>query len=110
MGIQEKRYNLDTFLGVKYYIIDKGEGKITYVNSAGEITNEIIAPYDNVPLGYTLREELSSERYRVYENQHFIELGSSYTTLMAHNYYFDNGEEITPISRFFRITLRNQFV
>ena len=102
MGIQEKRYNLDTFLGVKYYIIDKGEGKITYVNSAGEITNEIIAPYDNVPLGYTLREELSSERYRVYENQHFIELGSSYTTLMAHNYYFDNGEEITPISRFFR--------
>ncbi|MGI6713912.1 MAG: YfhO family protein [Bacilli bacterium] len=103
MGIQEKRYNLDTFLGVKYYIVDVNETKIFYVNDKKEITKVIAAPYDNIPFGYTLRDELSTARYRVYENKRFIELGSSYTTLMSHNYYYETetGEELKR-SRFYR--------
>lgn len=106
MGIHEKRYYLDTFLGIKYYMVADEETKIIYKNSKGEITDVITAHYDNIPFGYTFRDDLSTApsdvstlrnnysdlQYRIYENERFIELGTSFTTLMAHNTYLQTEE------------------
>lgn len=63
MGIHEKRYNLDAFLGVKYYLL----------------------PIDdtNVPLGYVLHT--TSEHYALYRNTNHIELGFAYDKLVPLN-------------------------
>lgn len=63
MGIHEKRYNLDTFLGVKYYLLPKGD--------------------TNIPLGFTPYSE--SEHYSVYVNNNHIELGFAYDKLVPLN-------------------------
>ncbi len=56
MGIDEKRYNLDAFLNVKYYLLEKED--------------------TNIPLGYSLYKE--TEHYKVYKNDHFVELGYAF--------------------------------
>lgn len=65
MGIDEKRAYLDQFLGVKYLVNTKGN--------------------TNVPFGYKLVK--SGEYFEVYENENFVELGSSYTTYSDMSYY-----------------------
>ncbi len=67
MGVHEKRYNLDAFLNVKYYI-QKLAG-ITY--------------QDNYPLGYIEREDLSTETHKVYENKNYVELGFAFDTITS---------------------------
>ena len=56
-----KRLALDTTLGMKYYVI-QNEGYPVWGN-------------DNVPFGCVLRNDLSNETFRVYENTNYIELG-----------------------------------
>lgn len=63
MGIHEKRYNLDAFLGVKYYILPKAD--------------------TNIPLGFELF--LESEHYSVYRNTNHIELGFAFDKLVPLN-------------------------
>lgn len=77
MGVHEKRYNLDAFLNVKYYI-QKLTG-ITY--------------QDNYPLGYMEREDLSTETHKVYENQNFVELGFAFDTITSIDGDANTGED-----------------
>lgn len=60
MGIDEKRANLNEFLGVRYEILEKGD--------------------TNIPFGYELYK--SYNYFDVYENTHFIELGFSFTDII----------------------------
>lgn len=79
LGIFEKRYNLDMFLGIKYYVI---------ANNYNNVNDEKIGEF-NVPYGYerVFDEEgndlLSTETHTIYQNTNFVELGSSYDTLMS---------------------------
>lgn len=69
MGIDEKRAYLDQFIGIKY-LVNYKENK-------------------NVPFGYKLHK--SYNFFNVYENENFIELGTSFTEyslLSKYNYYF----------------------
>ncbi|NLB11265.1 YfhO family protein [bacterium] len=61
MGIDEKRYNLDSFLNVKYYLLKKDDL--------------------NVPLGFSLFKE--SEHFALYKNDYHCELGYSFDTAIA---------------------------
>ena len=56
MGIDEKRYNLDTFLSVKYYLLPTED--------------------TNVPFGFTPYK--TSEHYTLYRNDNWLELGYSF--------------------------------
>ena len=63
MGVEEKRANLDTFLNVKYYILDKDD--------------------NNIPFGYTLYKEY--EYYNVYVNNYQVELGYAFDKMIDIN-------------------------
>lgn len=63
MGIHEKRYNLDAFLGVKYYLLSNED--------------------TNIPLGF--ESYLTSEHYTVYRNTNHIELGFAFDKLVPLN-------------------------
>ncbi|HHU27954.1 TPA: YfhO family protein [bacterium] len=63
MGVHEKRYNLETFLNVKYYIVKKGD--------------------NNIPLGYSLMKEFPN--HSVYVNDNHIELGYAFDTIANYN-------------------------
>ena len=76
MGYHEKRYYLDQFIGIKYYIVDKRDkNNDTYTNDEkfpDLLTNEQI----NIPWGYKLKK--SYDYFDVYENENFIELGFAF--------------------------------
>lgn len=63
MGVEEKRSNLDTFLNVKYYILNKDD--------------------NNIPFGYTLYKEY--EYYNVYINNDYVELGYAFDNIIDIN-------------------------
>ncbi|MFA5481548.1 MAG: YfhO family protein, partial [Bacilli bacterium] len=70
-GAQEKRYNLDAFLGVKYYLFKEQETLI----------GGTVWPM-NIPLGYTRIDDADDgDGYRVYENENFIPMGFTFDTL-----------------------------
>jgi uncharacterized membrane protein YfhO len=81
MGYHEKRYNLDLFLGIKYYIMQNVYDSYT---KAGEVNPETGIDeylYQNVPFGFTKDPFLSTNKNSVYVNQHFIEGGLTHDTL-----------------------------
>lgn len=82
-GAQEKRYNLDAFLGVKYYLFKESE--TTFYKDGERYVFDM-----NVPLGYTRLEQLEKPGYRLYQNdeENYISLGFTYDTL----YYKNPGE------------------
>lgn len=59
MGIHEKRVNLDTFLGIKYYIVKSTD--------------------QNVPFGF--EEIYSTDNHSVYVNTNYVDLGFSFDTI-----------------------------
>lgn len=71
MGVHEKRYNLDEFLNIKYYI-QKGDWS--------DPTK--IKTWNNIPHGFVEMEELSTDYHKVYKNTNYIELGFAYDSLM----------------------------
>jgi uncharacterized membrane protein YfhO len=85
MGYHEKRYNLDAFLNVKYYLIrnrfDTFSGAIL-----NEETGKLEYPYHNVPLGFVKEEQYSTSLNTVYRNTNFIEGGFSFPSLIRTNY------------------------
>lgn len=67
----EKRINLDTFLGIKYYFVAKD----SYKN---------LTP--NIPLGYKdISSSFNSKEFNVYENENFIDLGFSFDNVTNYN-------------------------
>lgn len=96
LGVHEKRFNLDQFLGVKYYVLDKNDNAIKYGNNYEEIGTY------NIPYGFSRvfdengEDLLSSDTHLVYRNENFVELGSSFTTLMS-----SDREESSPDSSIF---------
>lgn len=73
MGVHEKRIYLDEFLGVKYYLVKKGD--------------------TNIPFGF--HEYLTSDSHVLYRNDNFIELGYAFDDIiMTQSYedYFFNEE------------------
>ncbi|NLB40275.1 MAG: YfhO family protein [Erysipelotrichaceae bacterium] len=78
-GAQEKRYNLDAFLGVKYYLFKEAETTFSYEVNGTKISYVIDM---NAPLGYTrIDDEDDGDGYRLYRNDNHIELGFSFDTL-----------------------------
>lgn len=68
MGVHEKKANLDEFLGIKYYILKDDD--------------------NNVPFGY--REYISTDDHTVYINEHFIELGFAFDSIIPSTYMGSN--------------------
>lgn len=99
MGVQEKRYNLDTFLGVKYYILRDTDSVINFTNGTS------YDPGKNVPYGFervydgNQNDIYSSTRRIVYRNENYIELGFTFDQLMPSNYQIPSAENKT--SNFF---------
>ena len=85
MGYHEKRYNLDTFLGVKYYIMQNEYDSFTVSNEVNPETGIYDYYYQNVPHGFEKDGTLSTNQNSVYVNQNFIQGGFSFDTLISTN-------------------------
>lgn len=81
MGVHEKRYNLETFMGVKYYLLKKTSG----------------TDIQNVPYGYTnilekedcpeeLKRLLNNGNHELYVNDNYIDLGFAYDNIVSSSY------------------------
>ncbi len=86
MGVHEKRYNLDEFLNIKYYIqkclSDDG-------------TNVVIS--NNIPHGYVEMTELSTRQHKVYRNTNHVELGYAFDSIMVADSETDSSYHINDI-------------
>jgi len=89
MGYHEKRANLDTFLGVKYYIIKNIYD--TYSWSGTDEYGHTLYTNQNVPLGFVRVPEYSTNAHTVYRNTNFIEGGFSYENIVETNYNEETG-------------------
>ncbi len=85
MGYHEKRYNLDTFLGIKYYMMQNAFDSYTRSFLPNPETGYYDYLYQNVPFGFVKNYELSTELNSVYENENFIEGGFSFDHLIRTN-------------------------
>jgi uncharacterized membrane protein YfhO len=99
MGYHEKRYNLDLFLGIKYYIMQNVYDSYTKSGEVNPVTGIDEYLYQNVPFGFIKDPYLSTNKNSVYVNQHFIEGGLTHDTLYENdqvegqfsNRFFTNG-------------------
>ncbi len=88
MGYHEKRYNLDLFLNVKYYIIRNIYDSYTRVVDDDGVVSYL---YHNVPHGFVKEPAYTTELHTVYRNTNYIEGGFSYDNLIYTNYDADSG-------------------
>ena len=99
MGYHEKRYNLDLFLGIKYYVMQNVYDSYTLANEVNPDSGIDEYLYQNVPFGFVKDPFLSTNKNSVYVNEHFIEGGLTHDTLYANNQvegqfgnrFFNNG-------------------
>ena len=99
MGYHEKRYNLDLFLGIKYYIMQNVYDSYTKSPDVNPVTGMDEYLYQNIPFGFIKDPYLSTNKNSVYVNQHFIEGGLTHDTLYPNdqiegqfgNRFFSNG-------------------
>ena len=85
MGYHEKRYNLDTFLGIKYYIMQNEYDSFTRSNVINPETGRYDYYYQNVPHGFVKDETLSTSINSVYVNTNFIHGGFTFDRLYPTN-------------------------
>jgi uncharacterized membrane protein YfhO len=85
MGYHEKRYNLDTFLGIKYYIMQNEYDSYTRSPSVNPETGIYDYYYQNVPHGFVKDPRFSTNLNSVYVNTNYIEGGFSFDTLIETN-------------------------
>jgi uncharacterized membrane protein YfhO len=85
MGYHEKRYNLDLFLGIKYYIMQNNYDWHTKAAEVNPVTGIDEYLYQNVPFGFEKDPFLSTNKNSVYVNKHFIEGGLTHDTLYPNN-------------------------
>ncbi len=83
LGYHEKRYNLDLFLNIKYYML-KNEYD-SWTSQIGEDGRRNFL-YQNVPHGFIKMDEYTTDLHTVYMNTNYIEGGFSYDTLIDTNY------------------------
>ncbi len=83
MGYHEKRYNLDLFLNVKYYMVRNIFDTYTAVTDETGFPHYL---YHNVPNGFVEVPEYTTELHTVYRNTNYIEGGFSYDNLIYTNY------------------------
>ncbi|MCR4879778.1 MAG: YfhO family protein, partial [Bacilli bacterium] len=101
----EKRQDLDTFLGVKYYFIHKD--KAFWGNDAAkELKSEHYRP--NVPVGFVdISNKYPNSLYYVYENTNFIDFAYSFDKVATYSNVNDEGEVKEP-SVLFNYTFENE--
>ena len=79
----EKRINLDTLLGVKYYFV---EDDYFRYQSRGEVSSENF--HYNVPYNYVdITDEYPNSQFRVYKNMDYVDFALTYDTV-----YFTSGD------------------
>ena len=87
----EKRQNLDTFLGIKYYIVHKdkafwGNSKAVALKSENYRVN--------APLGFKdITSKYPNSTYYIYENENFIDLGFSFDKAATYESTGDNKDK-----------------
>lgn len=92
----EKRQNLDTFLGVKYYFVEKSDIP----------TDEVADIMVNVPLDFEdVSDQYPSDYYYVFKNSNFIDFAFSYDKIVAYNSADNPNYSLTSGSTY---TLRNE--
>jgi uncharacterized membrane protein YfhO len=85
MGYHEKRYNLDTFLGIKYYVMQNVYDSFSRSADINPETGLYDYYYQNVPHGFVKDYQLSTNANSVYVNTNFIEGGFSFDNLIRVN-------------------------
>lgn len=80
MGMHEKKLDLDSFVNIKYYLLDKSD--------------------KNIPFGYEKILELDNKV--VYENKNFVEFGFAFDTILTDNqiYYSDTMDNSNQYSSY----------
>ena len=95
---KEKKFNFDTFIGVKYYLTYDMDTTYSFSNPiTGAYESSIVLP-PNVPYGYEQIED-GIEGIRLYKNTKHISLGFSFDTLYykgnkdgsIYNDFYDGG-------------------
>ena len=92
-----KHQNLESFLGVKYYLTRDSDTK--YYNP-----DHVYEP--NVPLNYSLYSKDEVNGYRIYKNDHHIDFGMSYDTL----FYKHRDKETPKYNDFYRGNNINNYI
>jgi uncharacterized membrane protein YfhO len=104
MGYHEKRYNLDLFLNVKYYIMRNIYDSYNSVVDGEGVRHYL---YQNVPFGFEEVPDYNTELHTVYRNGNFIEGGFSYDNIIYTGYDENNGYS-DFYSNTFNEVLRNE--
>jgi uncharacterized membrane protein YfhO len=81
MGVHEKRYNLDAFLNVKYYMLRN----IYDTHSWETVDGQRYYTHQNVPLGFERVDEYTTDLNTVYINNNFIPGGFSFDNIIKTN-------------------------
>ncbi len=81
LGIHEKRMNLDSFLGVKYYLVKKDDNNVPFINKM--FTD--VTSLEDVPS--SLKNAINNSNFKLYKNNYFVDLAFSYDTYMPSTYF-----------------------
>lgn len=99
----EKRQELDTFLGVKYYFIHKDKA---FWGNGDAQKNKYEYYRANVPLGFKdISSKYPNSKYFVYENQNFIDFAFSYDKVATYSLV---GEKKEQPSNLLSTTMQNE--
>jgi len=94
----EKRQDLDTFLGVKYYFVHKD--KAFWGNDEAKALKSKYYRA-NVPLGFVdISSKYPNDQYFVYENKNFIDFAFSYDKVATYNNIDEEGKIDEPTTLF----------
>ncbi len=77
MGIHEKRMNLDEFLGVKYYIVQKDDNNVPFIGKMfTDITLDPSCPD-------SLKSTIENSNFKVYKNNMFIDTAFAFDSYIS---------------------------
>ena len=101
----EKRQDLDTFLGVKYYFIQKD--KAFWGNKAAQQL-KADGYRANVPLGFVdITDQYPNSQYYVYKNTNFIDFAFSYDRVATYS-NLDENDKISEPTKLFNYTYQTE--
>ena len=92
-GVHEKRMNLDSFLGVKYYLVKEDDNNIPFENKLFfDVTT-----LEDTPAG--LKNSLKNSGFKLYKNKYFVDLAFTYddyllSSELSSSYNNTNSNEI----------------
>ncbi len=98
MGVHEKRYNLDSMLGVKYYLLEKGDVNIPY--GYVDVTSLTDCPEKLKNLLYPTNPKAA---YSLYYNTNFIDTFFAYSNYVSSDSFsygnYENNNEINYLKK-----------